>query len=543
MPRQLVLIVARPYDGEVLRRAVMEAGFEAVAVDVRGAPNERVEELRPTLVLVSLRRMAADGQAIVSAVRAGDHGAVVPVLVLGDPGSPAFEGAALVLRSAEPAALVEAVRSLAGDPAPSELHDDGEVTPLHDVPAAAIRAAREGPVVAGVVNPSSARPRITASHLVVPRRRRIAEEQATESPSVEEDDEVLAPPASTALPRAGDLRLMDLPHLLQQAHLEGFTGRLTLTRDEAVKTIYFDSGDPVFALSNQAHDRLGDLLHREGKITWEQHVACQQEVAHTSRKMGAVLVDMGLIKPRELFPLVRRQVTEIIHSLCSWTDGSYELISGEPLPEEKIKLDARPAALLMEGIRRKYGLERLIELVGPAETRLTVHGAGLARLAQAELLEAERQIVERMDGERTLQQIIELTPLGALGVYQVAYGTIVLGATIARGVGEMMVYGSDTVAAAQRRELAIDRQRIEAKHAQVREGDYFALLGLRPDASAHEVRRAYERTREDFAPTAFAAEVASELGAQLAEICEVVNEAMRVLGDDKLREAYRASIR
>jgi hypothetical protein len=256
-----------------------------------------------------------------------------------------------------------------------------------------------------------------------------------------------------------------------------------------------------------------------------------------------VLVDMGLIKPRELFPLVRRQVMEIIYSLCSWDQGSYELVSGEPLPEEKIKLDAHPAALLMEGIRRKYGLERLLELVGPAETRLTTHGPGMERLARAGLLETERQVVELMDGERTLQQIIDIAPIGALGVYQVAYGTIVLGAAIARGVGDMMVYGSETVAAAQRRELSIDRQRIEAKHAQVREADYFALLGLRADATAHEVRRAYERTRDDFAPGAFAAEVASELGAQLAEIGEVIDEAMRVLGDDELREAYRASIR
>ncbi len=147
-----------------------------------------------------------------------------------------------------------------------------------------------------------------------------------------------------------------------------------------------------------------------------------------------------------------------------------------------------------------------------------------------------------MDGERTLREIGGMIPIDDAALYQVAYAAIVLGAVLPRRAGDIRAHGGEPVPAAQRRDLAIDRQRVAAKHAQVREGDYFSLLGLRPDATSHEVLRAYERMRVDFGRTAIAEEVAEELASELAEIRELIEEAFQILGDDQLRDAYRESL-
>jgi hypothetical protein len=164
-------------------------------------------------------------------------------------------------------------------------------------------------------------------------------------------------------------------------------------------------------------------------------------------------------------------------------------------------------------------------------------------LEQAGLNETERGLLALMDGHRTLREIVAQSLLPGLQVYQVAYAATVLGWAGVLGVGQLKLLGGETTAVAERREQDIDRQRIEAKYARVCRGDYFSVLGLTTDATAHEVLRAYEQARHEFSADAFSDPVAHDYQEHLAEIREVVEEAYRVLGDDELREAYRESIR
>lgn len=83
------------------------------------------------------------------------------------------------------------------------------------------------------------------------------------------------------------------------------------------------------------------------------------------------------------------------------------------------------------------------------------------------------------------------------------------------------------------------RRRIEAKYAQVCEGDYFTLLDLTPEADAAEIERAYGHVRREFEPGRLATEVAQEYTEQLAEILQVLTEAYQILSIPELRTAYK----
>jgi DnaJ-class molecular chaperone len=76
----------------------------------------------------------------------------------------------------------------------------------------------------------------------------------------------------------------------------------------------------------------------------------------------------------------------------------------------------------------------------------------------------------------------------------------------------------------------------------VLDGDYFALLGVSRTATTYEIRRAFESMSADFAPERFELLVRAELAGMLAEIRAVLDDAWRALGDDRLREAYRAHL-
>jgi len=85
----------------------------------------------------------------------------------------------------------------------------------------------------------------------------------------------------------------------------------------------------------------------------------------------------------------------------------------------------------------------------------------------------------------------------------------------------------------------VDRKRLEHRIAQTRESDYYTLLGLTPEASPYEIRRAYERALEELTVERLAAIGAQDLDPELTEVRYILTEAFEVLSDDLLRAAYR----
>jgi preprotein translocase subunit Sec63 len=91
-------------------------------------------------------------------------------------------------------------------------------------------------------------------------------------------------------------------------------------------------------------------------------------------------------------------------------------------------------------------------------------------------------------------------------------------------------------------DLAIDRERVRARWQLVTDADYFALLGVRRDATGFEIRRAYQSARRDFAADCFPGDLRRELARELDDIAHVLDEAFRVLRDDHLRQTYLANL-
>jgi CheY-like chemotaxis protein len=362
----------------------------------------------------------------------------------------------------------------------------------------------------------------------------------------------LPPPARAPEPRSSsiitDLADEHVAALLGRLARERFTGRVSFRRAEAQKIILFDDGRPIFASSNQTHDRMGELLVREGKITRDQITRASDVVTQSGRRMGEILVDLGYLKRRELLPAVRRHIEDILYSLFSWESGTVTTVAGGTGREEKIRLAAPPTALVVEGIRRKLGAERLRALLGANDTVLvpTKPEELLAALADADLGTDERQAVELFDGERDLAAVTAASTLAAEQVLQLAFALVALGLvrTQRRAVTEpaARVTAPSAWPSGSQADLTIDRERILAKHAHVRDGDYFEVLGVRRDATPFEIRRAFDAARRDYAPDAFAPELARELGAELGEIATVLGEAQRVLGLPAVRQSYLAHL-
>ncbi|HWM87081.1 MAG TPA: DUF4388 domain-containing protein [Kofleriaceae bacterium] len=346
-------------------------------------------------------------------------------------------------------------------------------------------------------------------------------------------------------PARGDLADIDVASLVGRLLQGRFTGRVQFRRGPAEKSISFEDGRPVFAISNLPHDRMGDLLYREGKITREQQQRARDLVVESGRRMGEILVEVGFLKPRELLPAVRHHIEDIFYSLFAWDAGEFAIASGEPTTE-RIRLTRHPAALVLEGVRRKYGPDQVeARLRSPAAVVAVRSQRQLGAIAAvADLSAGERAVIQKLDGERTIQQVAEAAQVDQLVAMQLAFALMALGVAEVVDLGPAMAERAPVRSRSLvgETDIAIDRQRVLAKHALVHEADYFTLLGVRRDATTFEIRRAYEAARRDYSATIFPPELQRELAGELGEINRLIDEAYQVLRDDRVRRSYQANL-
>jgi len=221
-------------------------------------------------------------------------------------------------------------------------------------------------------------------------------------------------------------RLEDnLPELITAFYLAQQTGELTLQKGKVKKTIFFERGQPCFAISNLIADRFGPFLVRVGKLSTAQLELCQAAAEKTGRRTGDVLGEMGLLKETEKLYYVAQQVKAIVYSVFGWETGEYRLHFADRAAKEAIKIDLHPANLITRGVKKLYKPERLYRLLSP-EDRLIPSPQPAYGLHEVELERWEAELLPRVDGTRTLAELIHIAQRPEHAVYGFLYGLVAL---------------------------------------------------------------------------------------------------------------------
>lgn len=197
----------------------------------------------------------------------------------------------------------------------------------------------------------------------------------------------------------------NLPQLITAFWQLQETGELWLQRGKVKKAIWFEKGRPVFALSNLAADRFGTFLVRLGRITPEQLREATTRAATEKRRTGDVLVSMGVLQDTERLYYVAQQVKAILYSLFAWRDGDYVLSFQARARMEPVRLGLHPAQLIARGIKKLYSIDRLQRQIA-LEDRLAPSPEPAYALADAGLEPWETQLLARIDGERTVAELL-----------------------------------------------------------------------------------------------------------------------------------------
>ncbi len=205
----------------------------------------------------------------------------------------------------------------------------------------------------------------------------------------ERTDDLGALPLEAPAALQVDLAVLPAAGVLSAIHQAKRSGLITFRQRRLEKHVYIEGGEVIFASSNQAVDRLGECLLRSGAITLEE-LRRVEAAFKPGDRFGRVLVEHGVLTPRELWNGVRNQVEEIVRSLFSVPAGRLWFWEGEIRPDNVVRLALETERLIAEGQQRCAELRRFLTVLD--DPRVQLAQTGLA--TPPSLAESERAIYD-----------------------------------------------------------------------------------------------------------------------------------------------------
>jgi hypothetical protein len=208
----------------------------------------------------------------------------------------------------------------------------------------------------------------------------------------------------------GPLRELGIHDVFQLLDLSRKTGALKVTSElrHNEGTIYFDNGVIVSAEIRSNPHPLGAMLLRTGKIAEAdlERARDMQTRQGDKRRLGEILVALGVITQREVERQVRFQIEEVVFEVMSWNEGYFSFTeeSESKVPTE-VTVRIPVEALLMEGARRIdewSRIENRIPHVGVVPSLAPPPEGGGGEL---DLLPPEWEVLALIDGDRSVRTL------------------------------------------------------------------------------------------------------------------------------------------
>lgn len=210
---------------------------------------------------------------------------------------------------------------------------------------------------------------------------------------------------------------LTVPDLLQILSLGKKTGKLRLSRLGNSGEILFKDGKIIYAASDSTRNTLGNILISQKHITETALMAAleMQHLSPKSKRLGAILLEKGIITPAVLQGAIRYQIEQVISEFLIWEGGFFRFETTEIAIDDGITVDANEF-LAKAGIAPEHFLfEGTIRLDETHKTQHTPQATLGARPSPTSDPSAASQFDEDREAERLPQGRPGATPAPPAG--------------------------------------------------------------------------------------------------------------------------------
>ncbi len=234
----------------------------------------------------------------------------------------------------------------------------------------------------------------------------------------------------------GTLKDFSITEIIQLIGQQLKTGILTVKRGKNLVEIHFVDGMIVHVYSNYRgkKDLIGEILVKAKLITEEQLERVLRIQKETMKYLGEILVELQLLTKEHILQVISTQTYETIYDLFWWEDGTFNF--DMRLVESYKKI---PFALSAEQVL--LNILRMVDEWGEIEKKIYSPNLVFRKVSQEKSLEpisspasledkltSEQQLIYHLvDGQRTVQEIIDRSLLGRFNASDILAGLMEIG--------------------------------------------------------------------------------------------------------------------
>lgn len=225
---------------------------------------------------------------------------------------------------------------------------------------------------------------------------------------------------------SGNLKTVSFPDILQLLATGKKTGLLELKTATRQKEVAFKDGNIIYASSiNSSEDLLGNLLLKRGKISKTDLERAITMHKQTGRQLGTTLIDMNLFEKSEIGECLKLQIEEIVYNLFSWGEGDFIFHEGTSPKTAPFQVELNTMNVIMEGTRRIDEWLEIQKVLPPDDVLLAIVKSPKINREEIVLSLDEFKVLALINGERTLPDLINLSPMGEFVTSRAVYRLVI----------------------------------------------------------------------------------------------------------------------
>jgi curved DNA-binding protein CbpA len=396
---------------------------------------------------------------------------------------------------------------------------------------------------------------------------------------------------AAGLAREGALARESALYLFATAAAVQASGRLTFTPPGGSYALTFRRGTVEHVASPDPADDVGRFLVRRGAVSAEALARAEGRRPALGGDLVSALIAERAVNPADVAGLLQEHGAALVTRALAVEAGGWAWEPQAAIPPGAFPLG--PPFVMLCAAVRALDAAALSRRLGDREHRAAARAFARVRFEDLRLTAQETRAAGLFDGARSAAEIAAASPAEALTVLRVAVllgelGLLSFGAT-RKGAARPPAAPPSAAAprapapaaappakpspppaapepakaaaarppSAQRpapRPAAtpapaapppapLDRASLEARRAALAEADHFAVLGVKRDAPAAQIKAAYFQLAKAYHPDAVPPDVTPEVRQLCADVFAKVSEAWSVLGDDASRAAYLDELR
>jgi len=356
----------------------------------------------------------------------------------------------------------------------------------------------------------------------------------------------------------GNFQATPFPQVLVFLRRRAMTGTLSIEGEDGTDAgkVFFIEGRPAFIAVQAASDRLGELLVIRGTINAKALAGALRGMKERGVRLGRYLLDEGLLEEEDLgdvmaFQLARR--LKILYPLASerftFHEGqnlvnfpAQDMHAIDPVPSmprhlsdtwELSRLETQLSVLEGRGLSFKTTIDGGPEWSDPEQA--------LLRTLEGRTLALDQALDEGSGQEPAMQVVLYVLMLNG-GIDLVDAPAAAAASPPVRSGPPAQASGKAPAAAADPRQREM-RQTAREKVAQIKEGNFFAMLEASEESDVETIRSAYLRLIKKFHPDSASSVNDEKLHQSHLFISTKLREAFDALTDPERKQAHLVKLR